>query len=840
MRKTTKKLIRLKRALIMQLLFVAVAFAAMVLLGNWFASGIVRDNLRDNANSMLDVARVRLATQRHAYDATLVNFSEMVRMMLRRGNHFETVRAYIEDMSDPSLSENNELSSILGFFGCFETTPDLPTLILNGNLDFSDNANAPETDWYKAAVAAGGDIVETMPYIDAQGYRRYTYARCLMDYQGQILGVVGMQVCLDEIGEDIVSTALEHGGYGMLLNQDFIVLFHPNDDFEGGNMANPEIPVHVYADELRAGSAVLEQPLISYKGEEAVVFFNTLSNGWHLGMVVSKAQFYNSIDTMALVLSLLGIALAVILIAFLIRLDMAREKSDDENKKKSMFLANMSHEIRTPINAIVGMTAIGMAARSSSRKDYCLTKITDASRHLLSVVNDILDMSKIEANQIELSPAEFSFERTLQQAVGVVSIRADEKRQKLTVQIDPNIPKVLFGDDQRLAQVITNLLSNAVKFTPEEGAVRLKSSLLDEADGICTLRIEISDTGIGISTEQQAKLFLSFQQAESSTTRSYGGTGLGLVISKTIVEMMGGEIWIDSELGKGTAMVFTVKAARAAVEPDTDPQGIGRKNLRILAVDDDPEILEYLRKEIFRLGASCTIAQSAKEAVRIIEEDGEFDIYLIDLRMPGQDGIGLTWDIRAREEHGGAVVIMISAGDLAVVEQEAHKAGVDRFLLKPLFPSAIADIISECQGMTAATKAKAPESIDGIFEGKHILFAEDIDINREIVLALLEPTLLGIDCAENGEEAVRMFGEAPGKYDMVFMDIQMPKMDGYEATRRIRALDCDKAKTIPIFAMSANVFKEDIDKSMESGMNGHLGKPLDIDEVVATLVRNLL
>ncbi len=839
MRDTAMKPRNLKRALLLQVIFVAVAFAAMVLLGNWFASGIVRENLMDNANGMLDVAQVRLSTHRHAFDATLTNFSEMMRMMALRGNHYDVLKAYIDGMSDPSRLENNELPTILGFFGYFEALPDGPALINGEGVVFPDT-NALKAEWYQKAVATGGSIVETVPYLDAAGKRLLFFSRCLTDSSGSRLGVVGMQVCLDEIGDEIVSTALEQGGYGMLLNQDFIVLFHPNQAFVGGSMDNPELPVHIFAEELRAGNEVKEQPLVSYKGEDAVVFFNSLANGWHLGMVVPEAQFYNSIDTMALVLSLLGIALAFILIAFLIRLDMAREKSDDENKKKSMFLANMSHEIRTPINAIVGMTAIGRAASSSSRKDYCLAKIGDASRHLLSVVNDILDMSKIEANQIELSPAEFSFERMLQQAVNVVSVRADEKQQKLTVQIDPEIPPLLFADDQRLAQVITNLLSNAIKFTPDEGTIRLNTSLLNEADGVCTLKVEVCDTGIGIRQEQQAKLFRSFQQAESSTTRSYGGTGLGLAISKTIVEMMGGEIRVDSDLGKGTVMTFTVKAERVAASPDHDKRGTSWNNLRILVVDDDSEMLEYLNGVISGFGADCTLAQGAEEALRLVEERGGYDIYFIDLRMPGQNGISLTWDIRAREEKPeSSVVIMISASDLAAVEQEAQKAGVDKFLLKPLFPSSIADIISECVVIADSYRDEAPQSIDGIFAGRHLLLAEDVEINREIVLALLEPTLLSIDCAENGAEAVRMFEAEPEKYDMIFMDIQMPKMDGYEAARRIRALDFARARTVPIFAMTANVFKEDIDKSLESGMNGHLGKPLDIDEVIATLIRQL-
>ena len=384
------------------------------------------------------------------------------------------------------------------------------------------------------------------------------------------------------------------------------------------------------------------------------------------------------------------------------------ERALSASRAKSAFLANMSHEIRTPMNAIIGMTTIGKAADDPTRKDYCFTKIEEASSHLLGVINDILDMSKIEANKFELSPVEFDFEKMIQSAVNVVNFRVDEKKQNLTVIIDREIPKNLFADDQRLVQVITNLLGNSVKFTPEGGSISLAARFSGEKDGLCTIEITVKDTGIGISSEQQKHLFSSFQQAEISTTRRYGGTGLGLAICKSIVEMMGGTIRVESERGNGAAFTFTIQA---------------KKSSRV------------------------------NEAINDSKE-------------------------------------------------EEHK--------------------------------EAPE-LDGLFTGRRILLVEDVEINREIVLALLEPTQLGIDCAENGVEAVRKFSEAPDRYDLIFMDIQMPEMDGYEATRRIREMNTPKAKSIPIIAMTANVFREDVDKCIEAGMNSHVGKPLNFDEILEKL-----
>ena len=396
---------------------------------------------------------------------------------------------------------------------------------------------------------------------------------------------------------------------------------------------------------------------------------------------------------------------------YIAKLKAALDKATEASKAKSEFLSNVSHEMRTPMNAIIGMTAIGRKSPSMERKNYALNTIEDASIHLLGVINDVLDMSKIAENKLALSYIEFSFERLLEKTSAIFTIRMEEKNLDFKVHIDSSIPASLIGDDQRLTQVLTNLLGNAVKFTPANGSITLDTRFLEEKDDLCTIQFSVSDTGIGVSEEQQKRLFEPFQQAESSTSRKYGGTGLGLAISKSIVEMMKGEIRLDSEPGKGSVFTFTVKMKRGAEQKEADT------------------------------------------------------------------------DSRHDEE--------------------------------------------------------AAQLIANIFEGYCVLLAEDIEINRDIVLSLLEPTGLKIECAENGKEAVRMFIEASEKYDLIFMDVQMPEVDGYEATRHIRALGTEKAKSIPIVAMTANAFLEDIEKCLEAGMNSHLGKPLNINEVIEKLRRFL-
>jgi len=555
-------------------------------------------------------------------------------------------------------------------------------------------------------------------------------------------------------------------------------------------------------------------------------------------------------------------------------LETALTAAEDASRAKSTFLANMSHEIRTPMNAIIGMSAIGKSASDIERKDYCFTKIEGASSHLLGVINDILDMSKIEANKFELSPIEFHFEKMLQRVVDVINFRVEEKKQKFTVQIDSAIPQTLIADDQRLAQVVTNLIGNAVKFTPEKGFVSLNTKFLGEENDLCTIQIDVRDSGIGISEEQQKNLFKSFQQAEADTSRRFGGSGLGLVISRNIIEMMGGKIWVNSEPGKGSTFSFTIQAKKGnQTKQRLLADGVKRENLRILAVDDDPDILMYFKSIIEQLGVFCDTAESGEEAIKMLEQKGGYNIYFIDWKMPNMDGIELTKKIREHSSDSGhSVAIMISAVEWSVIEDKARKAGVDSFLSKPLFPSTVADVIDNCLGVEHEKKEEKHE-IDGLFAGKRILLAEDVEINREIVQALLEPTQLEIDYAENGTEAVNKFKESPDKYELIFMDVQMPEMDGYEATRRIREIEAElysvknnagssKGKTrtndgasftegetrnnygnlrkqIPIIAMTANVFKEDIEKCSAAGMNGHVGKPLNLDEVIEKLTSYL-
>ena len=475
----------------------------------------------------------------------------------------------------------------------------------------------------------------------------------------------------------------------------------------------------------------------------------------------------------------------------------------------------------------------------------------------------------------------------IKKVVSVIAFRINEKGINFKLKLDQNIPQKLIGDDQRLAQIITNLLSNAVKFTPEYGSVLLHAQFMGNENNSCIIQVKVRDSGIGISPVQQKKLFQSFNQAENDTSRKYGGTGLGLAISKRIVELMNGDIWIESELGEGAAFTFNVKLGRV---PDEDNlpvfiegalNGSAGRNfqsaepIRMLAVDDDPDTLEFFEILARRMNLVCDTAAGAKEALELVDRNAAYDICFIDLRMPVMNGIALTRAVTSARERK-PVIIIISAYDWNPIEEDAKAAGVNGFLLKPLFASDVVACVNKYIGVQTNAESgsvelsmKAQGEVSGVHEqdesffGHCILLAEDVEINREIVLTLLEPTRLKIDCAADGDEAVRLYSAEPEKYDMIFMDMQMPVMDGLEATRRIRAIEAKKAQLlesseinvlenakhsprlagrpagVPIIAMTANVFKEDVERCIRAGMNDHVGKPIDYKEMLAKLKKYL-
>ena len=527
------------------------------------------------------------------------------------------------------------------------------------------------------------------------------------------------------------------------------------------------------------------------------------------------------------------------------RLTIAKEIAEKSSRAKSEFLSHMSHEIRTPLNAIIGMINIGTGTDDVDKKNYCFEKADSASKHLLGIINDILDMSKIEAGKFELSVNEIELENMLMDITNVANVRADEKKQNFIVNISDNVPAYIESDELRLSQVVTNLLTNAIKFTPEKGTIVLNVEKAGEIGDEVTLKIEVIDNGIGISKEQQEQLFHSFIQADSSITKKFGGTGLGLTISKQIVELMGGEIWVESELDRGSKFFFTMKAKKLPDHPHIKLLArIKAEDIYILAVDGSSETRDYFINIMKSLDLSSDVAANGAEALKTIENANKpYNIFFLSWQLPGTDVIELAKKIK-KLSADNQVILMISMAEWNIIEKDAAAAGIRLFISKPIFPSVLINAINTSIGDIIKEK---PQTVQEVLPKKHydfyshtILIAEDVEINREIMSAILEETQVSIDFAENGRIAVDMFRENPDKYSLILMDINMPEMDGYEAARQIRALDFEKAKSIPILAMTANVFKEDIENCLASGMNDHAGKPIDAGALYGLLNKYIL
>ena len=515
----------------------------------------------------------------------------------------------------------------------------------------------------------------------------------------------------------------------------------------------------------------------------------------------------------------------------------ALTEAEHASRAKTAFLSNMSHEIRTPMNAIIGLNNIAMndATASDKVKEY-LEKIGSSAQHLLGIINDILDMSRIESGRMVIKNEEFSFAKGLEQVNTIIGGQCREKGLDYDCRTEGRIDEYYVGDIVKLKQVLINILGNAVKFTPSGGSVSMVIEEGKRYDRKAALKFVIRDTGIGMSKEFLPHIFDAFSQEDSSSTSKYGSTGLGMSITKSIVELMNGNISVESEKGKGTVFTVTVtlgecetKNERAA-DRELDPADLG-----VLVIDDDQIALEHAEIVMEQIGIRCETAESGWEGidkVRARHERGEdYDLILIDWRMPELDGIETTKLIRDIVAQDTPIIILTSF-NWDEIADKAREAGVDTFVTKPLFAGNVMEEFREAFRRKNERIASAGTDL----KGRRVLLAEDVLVNAEIMVMVLSMREIQTEIAENGKIAVQMFGEhESGYYDAILMDMRMPEMDGLEATKAIRAMDREDAKTIPIIALTANAFAEDVERSMQAGLNAHLSKPVEAESLFSTL-----
>ena len=540
-------------------------------------------------------------------------------------------------------------------------------------------------------------------------------------------------------------------------------------------------------------------------------------------------------------------------------LDEARSEAEDATKAKSEFLANMSHEIRTPMNAIMGMAHLALKTDLTAKQYDYLKKVDISARSLLGIINDILDFSKIEAGKMDMEAVDFQLEDTLENISTLVGIKTQEKGLELLFKIDPSVPRALVGDPLRLGQILINLSNNAVKFT-DTGEIVVATELVKKDQARVTLKFSVHDTGIGMTAEQAAKLFQPFAQADSSTTRKYGGTGLGLTISKRLAEMMGGKIWVESNPGQGSTFSFTAdlglgkERAKKHFKPASELRG-----MKVLVVDDNATSRSILQEMLESFSFEVSSASSGEEGITELEaasKDKPFELVIMDWKMPGMDGIEASRRIKGHTGLGKIpAIILVTAYGREEVMQKVEQVGLEGFLLKPVSPSMLFDAIMQAFGEAVPETSRIvrrheqeAEALKHI-QGAKLLLVEDNEINQQVAREILEGAGLNVTIATNGQEAVNAVKE--NNYDAVLMDVQMPVMDGYTATREIREWESElKAANssdisgsnlhpltsgLPIIAMTAHAMAGDEEKSLQAGMNGHVTKPIDPDQLFATL-----
>ncbi len=513
--------------------------------------------------------------------------------------------------------------------------------------------------------------------------------------------------------------------------------------------------------------------------------------------------------------------------------------AEEANKAKTAFLSNMSHEIRTPMNAIIGLENIAINDPETPEKTRgYLEKIGSSAEHLLNLINDILDMSRIESGRLILKNEEFSFRELLETINTMFSGQCADKMLDYNCHINGQIDDYYVGDSMKLRQVLINILGNAVKFTPEGGRISLELEKTAEFENQSTLKFRISDTGIGMSKEFIPHIFDTFAQEDSSSTSRFGSTGLGLAITNNIVEMMNGNIKVESEKGKGSVFTVTVTLGNSNRKYDENDMGdIIPSEMSVLVIDDDPVACEHAQLVLGKAGIAAEIAESGAEAIEMVSlrhaRRDPYNLILVDWKMPEMDGIETTRRIREIIGDESAIIIL-TAYRWDDVLDTALNAGVDSFLAKPLFMTNVIEEFKSALAKKNIVDLKGKNKAE--LAGKRILLAEDVAINAEIMEMVLESRQMEVDIAENGRIAVEKFRDNPaGYYSAILMDMRMPEMDGLEATRTIRAIDREDAGSIPIIALTANAFDEDVQRSMQAGLNAHLSKPVQPEVLYETL-----
>jgi len=815
------------RSIFKQLLFVWLAFFLMTFISYLFVKDIVNDYLTREAKSVLSYTQSRIANDLLGAETSLQNLSQSIRSMILRGNSANSVLRYMTEMTENFYSGGAHVAGFNGVYGIFDV---FENAYIDGTGWTTPEGYVPkERPWYKAAVAAHGEVAITTPYVDAQtGEIVVTYSRHIFDKEGNSLGIVCLDLSLDRIVKYVISTRLAEGGYGILLNENLEIIASPTKKNMGKSLAElPYTGISNVVDDLKKGIDVSEHKIINDKmNSDFILFTKRFENGWHVGIVTPMDQYYQKVKKMRMFLALLGAFLALMLSYVLFRLTMAKHESDEKNelaeaasKAKSEFLAKMSHEIRTPMNAIIGMAELALRENMpNSVREHILT-VKQAGTNLLSIINDILDFSKIESGKLEIIPSNYLFSSLVNDVVSIIRMRVVDSNLSFVVNIDCNVPNALFGDATRIRQIMLNVLSNAVKYT-KRGFVSFSiSGEINEDTAILT--IDVTDSGNGIKPEDLRELFGEFVQVDITTHKGIEGTGLGLAITKKLVKAMGGDIKVHSEYGKGSTFTITLSQKICSPEP-------------LASVDkpDEKSVLVYERNEMYADSIICTVdnlgvcCQRAKNDRELREklQAKDYTFLLVSYSLL-EKAKAVMEKIRSKTQ----IVVLTEFGDatadlnLEILAMPVHSISIANIL------NGVSSNFSYSTNGNVTARFIAPKA--------RVLIVDDISTNLKVAEGLMQPYKMQIDLCLSGFAALEAVRK--NQYDLVLMDHMMPEMDGIEATKLIREMSSENPHyaNLPVIALTANAISGTKEIFLANGFNDFLSKPIDTIKLNSILAK---
>jgi signal transduction histidine kinase/CheY-like chemotaxis protein len=788
----------------------------MVVVSYYFVSGIVEKQLFANAQETLNTAEVTIRSDLREAEIALLQAEVMINNWLKWGESVEVVKSYMTLLADTMKFDNTRINGFLNVYGLVNDS------YITGLYGIPPGDYIPEDrPWYKTGEAAKGRIGISLPYTDWEtGELVISIVKIIHDETGKSFGMMAIDVDFSILASYIESINSAKGGFGLLCNEDFVVMAHPSRDWLNRNMEDISSGHARNVMELKKNpDSVQTNRILNSYGVPAILISKQIYNGWYLGIVTPVKSYFRDVNSMALILSALGIVFMVMLCFVLIRLSISKARSDEENLGKTSFLARMSHEIRTPMNSILGMAELIRRKTVPGEIREYIEIINQSGNSLLAIINDILDFSKIESGRLEIQNRDYDIASVINDIINIMRPKIAEKSLDFLVNLDSAIPAMLFGDDIRLRQILMNLLSNAMKYT-RKGFISLEIGMERLDSGALKLICSVKDSGIGIKPEDRERLFTEFSRMDTKANREVEGTGLGLVITRALCRAMGGDIMVLSEYGKGSNFWVEITQKFENEEPVVQVSNLEEK--RVLFYDSRPQYIQSIKRTFKNLGVDFECSPTFQDFIVGLEH-GEFEYAFVSSKY-AMDCIGIS----GNRQRPLSLVIMVEPGEISVYREITSVS-------MPVYSIPVANVLNDMSGEILFHDKKF--KIEFTAPSAKILIVDDINTNLRVARELMAPYGMNIHTCLSGSEALNLVKN--NSYDIVFMDHMMPEMDGIETTALIRNLESrdDRYKKLPVVALTANAVSGQREMFLEHGINDFLAKPIEIKKLDDILVK---